>query len=332
MTRPDNIRHQIELSIVIPGYNEAEIIGSNLRAVHEVASRLGVRFEILFVNDGSLDNTAEKVQALAGEISALRLISYPQNRGRGHALRQGFHAARGDYILTIESDMNYGDKVIPDLYHAIYNSGNDVVVASPYMEGGKNRNVPLKRILLSKWGNKVLSASLGGLVHTVSGMTRIYSRACIQSLPLNSSDKEIHLEILSKAVALGYKISEIPATLAWPERKFQKTGQRKPSFNARKYILSHLAFTLFERPILLFGVLGLGSFLSGILLGFYIIYLRFTGGLNPNRPLMTLVVLMVLGGIILVSFGLLGMQINDLRKEIYRLQGRDKTEDMHEGN
>src|SRR3990172_13301973 len=107
MTRPDNIRHQIELSIVIPGYNEAEIIGSNLRAVHEVASRLGVRFEILFVNDGSLDNTAEKVQALAGEISALRLISYPQNRGRGHALRQGFHAARGDYILTIESDMNY---------------------------------------------------------------------------------------------------------------------------------------------------------------------------------------------------------------------------------
>lgn len=318
--------NQIELSIIIPGYNEAEVIERNLRTIHASVLSLGVPFELLFVNDGSTDNTAEKVYSLTKEFSEVNLISYGHNKGRGYALRQGFLNAKGRYILTIESDMNYGEEIIPALYRAINNSIVDIVVASPYMKGGENRNVPMKRILLSKWGNKILSASLGGVIHTVSGMTRIYRRECIQSLPLNSNDKEIHLEILSKAITLGYKITEIPATLAWPERKFQKTEKRKSSFYAKKYIISHLAFTLFERPILLFGLLGLSSFIGGIILGLYVAYLRYTGSLNPNRPLMTLVVLMVLGGIILFSFGLLGMQINDLRKEIYRIQGRLKDE------
>ena len=188
------------------------------------------------------------------------------------------------------------------------------------MPGGKLENVPTKRALISRWGNKILAASVGGQVSCVSGMTRIYRRDCIQSLPLVSNDKEIHLEIISKAMSLGYNVSEIPATLAWPEKKEQKKSKRKSSFKTKKYIISHLAFSFFERPLLLFGLLGGGSFLSGIILGLYVVYLRYIGSLNPNRPLMTLVVLMVLGGILMLSFGLIGMQINELRKELFRIQ------------
>ena len=190
------------------------------------------------------------------------------------------------------------------------------------MQGGKLKNVPIKRAFISRFGNKVLALSIGNVVQTVSGMVRIYKKDCIKSLPLVSEDKEIHLEIISKAISLGYKVSEIPAILAWPNKKERKKSKRKSSFKVKKYIISHLVFSFFERPFLLFGLLGGGSFLGGIILGVYITFLRYTGMLNPDRPLMTLVVLMVLGGIFMLSFGLIGMQINDLRKEVFRIQSR----------
>ena len=160
-------------------------------------------------------------------------------------------------------------------------------------------------------------------------MVRIYNSDCIKSLPLVSDDKEIHLEIISKAISLNYNISEIPADLIWPKLKEQKLSKRKSSFKPKKYIISHLLFSFFERPIILFGLIGIGSFLSGIILGLYIVYLKYNSILNPNRPLMTLVILLVLGGIFMFSFGLIGMQITDLRKEIYRIQStlNNKNED-----
>ena len=314
----------LNLSIIIPGYNEETGIAENLKKVHATAQRLGIAFEIIFVNDGSTDNTEAVVSRLCQKMKELQLISYPTNRGRGYAMRHGIEQARGDFVLTVESDLNYGDLIIRDLYESIVHSLDDIVLASPYMKGGGTKNLPFKRLFLSKWGNKILSASIGGVVHTISGMTRIYRRECIQSLLLTSEDKEIHLEILSKALASGYQIAEIPATLTWPDRKIRKTGTRRSAFSAMKYINSHIIFTLFERPILFFGFLGVGIFLLSLLLGFYIIYLRYAGGLNPNRPLMVLLVIMMLGGFIMISFGLLGMQINNLRKEIYRIQSRIK--------
>lgn len=310
----------LNLSIVMPGYNEEATISKNLKNVHHTARKLGIAFEIIFVNDGSTDNTERIVQDLALELEELQLITYRENKGRGYALRKGFENARGEMILTTESDLTWGIDIIDKLYSAIMKTGDDIVVACPYLKGGGLRNVPFKRAFLSRFGNRVLSVSLGNIVHMVSGMTRIYRSECICSIPLNSDDKEIHLEILSKALVLGYRVSEIPAILAWPDKKIQRRGKRKSSFAMMKYINSHIIFTLFERPILFFGFLGLFILIAGIILGAYIVYLWFTGGLNPTRPLMTLVVLMVVGGIIIFSFGLIGMQINDLRKEIYRLQ------------
>ena len=317
--------NEIVLSVVVPGYNESGIVEENIKKIHITLNDLGIPAEIIFVNDGSTDDTGEIVRRLAEQIETLNLVTYSENAGRGYALRQGIDQATGKFVLTTESDLNYGERVIRDLYEAIRNSNHDIVVASPYMKGGKTKNLPPKRLFLSKWGNKILSASIGNIVHTISGMTRIYRRESIQSMLLVSNDKEIHLEILSKALALGYRVTEIPATLVWPEKKIQKTGKRKSLFSTLKYVNSHIVFTLFERPILLFGVLGMLILISGVIIGGYIAYLRLTGALNPTRPLMSIMILMVLGGIIIISFGIIGMHIRELHKEILRMRSELKN-------
>ncbi|MFC1807285.1 glycosyltransferase family 2 protein [Candidatus Omnitrophota bacterium] len=312
--------NKVELSIVVPGYNEAGAIESNLKQLHAAVRALSVSFEILFVDDGSTDNTFEIVDNLKKQLHELNVISYKHNKGRGYALRQGISAAAGNFIITTESDLTWGADIVGRLYNAIKDRNCDAVIASPYMKGGQLKNVPFVRAMLSVWGNKLLAAAVGNTVHMVSGMTRIYRRECVKSLCLHSNDKEIHLEIMSKILALEYAVAEIPAILAWPQKDKRKKTVRGASFTAKKYIFSHLVFTFLERPILLFGALGVIISLAGAGLGAYLAYLRFMGILNPTRPLMTLMTLMVLGGILLFSFGLIGLQINDLRKEIYRIQ------------
>lgn len=314
----------IEISVVMPGYNEESVIEHSLHTVYRTLESMAISFEIVFVNDGSTDKTAEIVDAFSRTHKYIRHISYAPNRGRGYALRRGVSAAMGEYVLTTESDLNYGADIIGALYDAIKSSDLDIVIASPYMKGGALKNVPFKRAFFSRFGNKLLSASLGNSVHTVSGMVRIYRRSCIQSLPLVADDKEIHLEILSKALSLGFKVGEIPGTLGWPEKKKRTASGRHSKFSLNKYVSSHLLFGFFERPILFFGFAGFFMFLVGLVLGGYIVFLRYTGQLNASRPLITLVVLMIIGGVIVFSFGMLGMQINDIRKEIYRIQSKLK--------
>lgn len=318
--------NSVELSVVIPGYNEQAVIENTLQNVYTFLENLSISFELIFINDGSSDSTDTVVRSMTQKLPNLKLISYTPNMGRGYAIRQGINASRGKYILTMESDMLYGLPIIRDLYYRIKEGGEDAIVASPYMKGGRTRNIPRNRAILSKWGNKILALAVGNSLHTLSGMTRIYDSRAIKEIALYSNDKEIHLEILSKLISLGYRVSEIPATLAWPKKKEQKTIKRSAKFSAYKYIKSHLLFTFMERPLFFFGFFGLLALAAGIILGLYIVYLRYSGTLNPIRPLMTLLVLLVLGGVVSIAFGLIGLQISDIRKDIYRLQGEIRNQ------
>jgi len=108
---------------------------------------------------------------------------------------------------------------------------------------------------------------------------------------------------------MGYKVREIPATLT-----SRKKGKSKFAF--RSTAVSHLLFTIFERPALLFGLIGVLLTIIGIGLGAHILFLYYGGNLNPNRPLITLMILFILGGIQILSFGFLASQIHYLRKEV----------------
>jgi len=306
------------LSVVMPMYNEAENVSSTLKAVREELEKLEVPWEIILVNDGSTDNTLVLVQEAAAKDARIRLFTYTPNLGRGHALRTGFTQARGDIIVTTDFDLSYSAEFILRLYQELLGDpGLDFVVASPYMPGGRTLNVPPGRLFLSKLANKIIGFALGGRFKTVTGIARGYRRQVIQALELSSQDKEIHLEILSKLMALGYRGAEIPAVLQGRRR-----GRSK--FRLGRASLSHLAFTLFERPIMFFGFLGLILFMLGLIDGIYIIVLWQKGTLNPERPLMTLLVLLILGGVGVFAFGFLAIQLVTLRRELYILQRENR--------
>jgi dolichol-phosphate mannosyltransferase len=310
---------KIHISVVVPMFNEQENAAGTLDRLTRALDSVPKRWEIIVVDDGSTDQTRK----LVGDYSRLnrwvKLVSYPVNQGRGKALRVGFAHARGEVICTTDADLSYDEKHILQMIEALdQNPDVDLVVGSPYTRGGRTEGVPVSRLLLSKWGNRILGFAMKGGLSTVTGVLRAYRRECINSLELESDGKEIHLEILSKALAMGYKAREVPAAL-------RSRARGKSKFRFRATAMSHLIFSFFEKPMILFGAVGLFMLSLGFLGGGYIVYLWQRGTLNPNRPLMTLIVLLTIAGIQVLLFGFLGTQLVHLRKEIYKVQRENKN-------
>lgn len=325
----------LKLSVIIPMFNEEEGLEKTLRRVSE---ELFTHFkqgawEVIVVNDGSTDDTWRLARKLAKrkEFSWLRVEGYYVNRGRGRALRTGFAAAQGEWIVSIDADLTYDPHYIVEMTDVLRDDAEtDVVMASVYMPGGRAENLSLKRYLPSRWGNVVLSwfmSSGNQKIYTITCVVRAYRRKVLDSLELESDGKDIHLEIVSKALMLGYQFKEIPAVL-----KSRSVGTSK--FQFKNTATSHLIFALFERPILVFGLLGMLLLLGSMCGMAYILYVYFhpLRELNPNRPLMTIIVLTFLGGLQLISFGVMGTQFVNMRKEIIKIQARLRHMAKHVSN
>ena len=322
---------RMDLSIVAPMYNEAENVRATVGAVHDALADFEGEWELVLVNDGSTDNTREVAEAAAKEYPRIRLISYDTNVGRGRALRLGIEAARGDIIVTIDFDLSYSADQILTLYNALKEDPSvDAVLGSAYMPGGAVVGVPLSRRLPSKLGNRILRFALGGQYHTITCVFRAYRREAIQALELQSDGKEIHLEVLSKLIALGYAVREVPATLRW-----RKKGKSK--FRLRRTSATHLYFSFCERPMMIFGWLGVLLLLLGMGIGAYLLSEWWQGlvdqsnPFNPERPLMTVLIVLLLGGVQVLMFGFLAVQILDLRKQLYVIQRQNKTLSARQG-
>ncbi len=304
----------MDLSIVIPMFNEAENVETTLGRVEKALASFKGSYEIVAVDDGSLDNTLEILKGVAERNEKVRVTSYPKNIGRGMALRTGFRESKGEIVVSIDADLSYDPHYIMDFVKTLRAEQDiDFVLASPYMPGGGVENVPFLRLSISKLGNRVLRFAMPNRIYTSTGMFRAYRRRVLDSLELESDGKEIHLEILSKAIALGFRAKEIPAILR---------GRRKGTskFKLRKTAISHLVFSVFEKPMMIFGFIGVLTLGIGFLIGIYVAYLRFSGGLTPGRPLITFAILLILGGIQILSFGFIAIQIVSLRREILRIQ------------
>ena len=312
----DSLTYQkIELTVIAPMYNEADNIETTITRITETLSDFSKPWELILVDDGSKDESLNLARQFETKLPNLRVIHYPVNCGRGKALREGFKHARGNYIITIDFDLSYSPDHILRIYEQLTDPKqiNDVVLGSAYMKGGKVIGVSPFRLLLSKIGNKILEFTFPQSFKTSTCILRGYKREILQGLQLESRGKEIHLEILSKVCTLGYTVKEIPATLS-----SRKKGRTK--FRLRQTSVSHLLFSIFERPILLFGITGLFFILSGFLIGCYIIWLRYFGTLNPSRPLVPLMIILLLLGSQFFCFAFIAIQNNHLRNEVYRLQ------------
>jgi dolichol-phosphate mannosyltransferase len=320
------------LSVVCPFYNEAEIIESAIEQLLARLSSLDVEWELIVVNDGSFDGSEAIAQRLATRDPRLRALGYRFNRGRGYALRAGIAAARGEIIVTTEIDLSWGENIVSDLLEAMQSWPDvDMVVASPHLEGAGPsgyRNVPFKRVWLSRLGNRVIRACMFNGVTMNTGMTRAYRRRAIQSLPLFEDGKEFHLEVILKATAFGFRIREIPALLEWKEYKHRgKRVKRKSSSRVNRLIVSHSLFSVFANPVryvwgMSFVSLGLGAifFVFALLLYYSHMVSAYTALLS-----LSLVIL----GIVLFVLGVVVKQGNMILRELWMLQSHQLSQERH---
>lgn len=309
------ISSDIELSIVTPMFNEAENIETTISRLTAVMKDFQGQWEMIFVNDGSKDNTLETARHWEKKTPNLVVVSYPVNMGRGRALKTGFAKARGRYVVSIDFDLSYSPDHILKIYKELSDPSqmNDIVLGSAYMPGGRTKGVSPLRLFVSKAGNNILQFAFPEKVYTSTCILRGYKRQALQVLELESDRKEIHLEILSKAFATGLTIKEIPATL-----ENRKKGASK--FRFRRTALTHMLFSLFEKPILIFGAIGGGLSFAGFLMGIYIAWERFAGNLSPDRPLISLMILLLVVGVQFLCFAFIASQNIFLRNEMFRLQ------------
>jgi glycosyltransferase involved in cell wall biosynthesis len=253
----------LKVSLIIPAYNEADCIEANLFELEEYLrqSLNDYQWEMILVNDGSSDDTAGILEHIEKTKNWLRVINLPTHYGRGRALRAGFESVSGEVIVTLDADLSYAPYHIERLINKIIDEDADIVVASAYHKQGSVKNIPAKRLMLSKIGNKILSYMFGSNLTVLTCIVRAYKQEFIRSLDLHSDDKEIHLEILSKAKVIGAKIVEVPADLYWRAEKLKKNiakGQtnRRSTLKIKKTSTSHLFFALLSKPGFIFWIPG----------------------------------------------------------------------------
>jgi hypothetical protein len=252
-----------QVSILVPAFNEAAILQANLTLVCDYMERLegGPSWELVVVDDGSVDETGELAQAFARTRPNVRVFHHPMNFRLGQALRTGFNQCRGETIVTFDIDLSYDPEHIGRLLERMRATRAKIVVASPYMKGGKTSDVPFLRRMLSRWGNRFLALSARGVspsgdIATLTGMVRAYDGPFIRSLNLKTMGTEINTEIIHKALILGARIEEIPAHLDWGPQKAAAAG-RVSSMRIRKGIVTSLLAAFIIRPFAFFIIPGL---------------------------------------------------------------------------
>jgi len=224
------MNNKIDLSIICPAYNEEAIIEENLKIIYNyMVENISLKYswEILVINDGSTDNTGKLADKFAEEHENIQIIHHIVNLNLGNALKTGFAHAKGEYAIVLDLDLSYDTFHIGNLLKTLVDTKADIVIASPYMKGGKVTSVPFIRRMMSKWVNLFMRLAAQEKLHTFTGMVRGYKVEFLKGLNLKTQNYEINPEILYKAMILRARIVEIPAHLDWTKQN--KLGVKRIS-------------------------------------------------------------------------------------------------------
>lgn len=283
-----NITADPDLSLIIPAFNESQIIERNVDELRVWLSKNmpDVSYQIVVINDGSTDGMGPMIDAYAARNEDTLAVHHKRNMGRGRSIRTGFEHTSGAAVICLDADLSYDPDHIPALLGPLQDGSSDITLASAYAPGGTVENVPFFRAWLSKWGNKVLSASFKGQFATVTCVVRGYTREALDSLELISDGKDLHLEILQKALLTNLKIVEVPARLKWRDRdrgKKQNKGLLASFllFSMSGTTASHIVYNWLLRPGLVLFVpmasLAIIALIGSGLLAFNFLALFFNG-------------------------------------------------------
>ncbi len=245
------------VSVITPAFNEESIIAKNIGVLCSYLKGLEDRYdwELVIVNDGSKDRTGEIADRIAKNDPHIRVIHHKTNRNLGGALQTGFANVKGDFVVVMDLDLSYATDHIEQLLDECERTEADIVVASPYMKGGRCTAVPRSRLILSRVVNRIMRMMSQDNLHTYTSMVRVYRREFLKNLNLKSTSYAINPEILHKATILRSKIREIPAHLDWTEQ--QQSAGRTSSIRIYRGILSGMMSSFIFRPYALFMTTGI---------------------------------------------------------------------------
>lgn len=205
--------------IVLPTYNEAENIVGFLRVVRQAAPDA----DVLVVDDNSPDGTAALAEEAASELGRIKVLHRPGKHGLGAAYRHGFTTAFDEgyeAIVSMDSDFSHDPAVIPTMLQMV-SDGADAVIGSRYVPGGATANWPLRRRLLSKWGNRYTAAVMCLPVRDCTSGFRAYRAEALRAINPASTTAEGYAfltELVRKLIANGSKVVETP--IVFRDRQF----------------------------------------------------------------------------------------------------------------
>ncbi len=203
----------MKLSIIVPVYNEERTVSTILQKVLEVKLPKGVTKEIVVVNDGSKDKTSKILNSFKNPL--ITVINHPQNKGKGAAVRTGFAAAKGDYLIIQDADLEYNPDDYVRLLEPVMKYKAKVVYGTrlkdyPLILWGKDRTPIPTHWLGNKFLTKLTNFLYGSNLTDMETCYKLMKKDFITSLNLRSDRFEIEPEITSKILKKGVKIVEIP--------------------------------------------------------------------------------------------------------------------------
>ncbi len=290
----------MRLSIVIPVYNEVESIDILYQEI--VQSIDTSEYEIIFIDDGSTDGSSEKIAELIQENQKLKLIQFYRNYGKSAALSEGFKQADGEYIVTMDADLQDDPSEIKNLINKL-EEGYDLVSGWK-----KNRKDPMSKRLPSKLFNFITRLFTSVKIHDFNCGLKIYRKSVIKTLEIYGGR---HRYIPALAGQKKFTVTEIIVNHRPREFGISKYGGRR-FFHGFFDLISVVFLSRYiQSPLYFFGQLGLLSFIAGFSVEGYILYLKYVRG----EPFATHIALLIFGvllifiGIQFFSIGLIGEMI-----------------------
>ncbi|MBN2880580.1 glycosyltransferase family 2 protein [Candidatus Woesearchaeota archaeon] len=203
------------LSVVVPCYNESKIISSTFLSILNFLSSKKYSYEIIFCNDGSTDNTLEKLLDIKRNYNFVKIISFSKNMGLGYSMKKLFDYSDGEYVIQLDADLSTPVTIIDSILLQLLN--NDVVIASRYHKNSSVK-ISFKRLFLSRVYNLFIRVLFGvKLNDTQSGFVG-FRRHVVKAILFKSRRFDYHIEFMTKITRASCRIKEIPSLYVHRER------------------------------------------------------------------------------------------------------------------
>lgn len=302
---PQDVRPS--LSIVVPAYNEEESVAELLRSMEEALGGLEGGYEVVFVDDGSTDATLERLKAIERTNARVRVFSFRRNLGKSVALLCGFHQARGDYILTMDADLQDDPGNVPRMFEQL-TTGADVVSG-----WRRERRDSAVKVASSFVFNRLMIRLLFGVsFHDMNSGLKLYRAEVARELPLYGG---MHRFIPLIAAQMGYRVTECPVSHG--ERKYGASKYSPTKIFTEMPDLLTIFFLIkyTTRPLHFFGRIGSLLMAIGIACLVYLTVLWMQSVPIGTRPLLMFGILLVMIGGQTVFTGLLADLIVNVNQE-----------------